>query len=258
MPKTPAPFLSELSKRHPLAFPVDPAAVMPLAINIHKKLIAAGHDRQAVSVALRQHVSSPAYLAALAAGKPRVNLDGEPVGHVSEIHQAEARAALENPNTRHKRPAQRSPIALTGTLSPSQAPNRKKSMPVLELTVAQAKIAFTLDTAAFRAALDMDTAGAKTVPVTLRAGDRTYTAQLNPKSFRKAQAAFREAANPVVSISGNLIGNAIEAAGIQVFDKGGKPAAAEAAKPEPAETTPPPSVAEGQRPRLSLKPKTPA
>lgn len=87
--------------------------------------------------------------------------------------------------------------------------------------------------------------------------DETYTARLNPESFRKAQTMFREAANPVVSISGNLSGNAIEAAGIQVFDKGAKPAAVEAAKPEPAEITPPPSVAEGQRPRLSLKPKTP-
>jgi hypothetical protein len=63
------------------------------------------------------------------------------------------------------------------------------------------------------------------VPVAIAVDGKKYSVHLNPKSFRKAQTAFREAANPVVSISGNLKGSAIESAGIQIFDKGAKAAA---------------------------------
>ena len=98
-------------------------------------------------------------------------------------------------------------------------------MPQIELTAVQAKIAFTIDPETFRAVLDVDSAGAKSVAVAVAVEGKKYTAQLNPKSFRKAQAAFREAANPVASVSGNLKGSAIESAGIQVFDKGAKTAA---------------------------------
>ena len=80
IPESPETLLAELSERYPGAFPSDPEAVMPLAINIHKKLVAAGYDRKAVAGALGPYASAPAYLAALAAGKPRVNLDGEPMG----------------------------------------------------------------------------------------------------------------------------------------------------------------------------------
>ena len=101
---------------------------------------------------------------------------------------------------------------------------QKKPMTQIELTAVQAKIAFTIDSETFRAALDVDSMGAKSVSVTIVVDGKKYTAQLNPKSFRKAQAAFNEAANPVVSISGNLKGSAVESAGIQVFDKGAKAA----------------------------------
>jgi hypothetical protein len=97
-------------------------------------------------------------------------------------------------------------------------------MPQIELAAIQAKIAFTIDPETFRAVLDVDSVGAKSVEVTIVAESKKYTAQLNPKSFRKAQAAFREAANPVASVSGNLKGNTIESAGIQIFDKGAKTA----------------------------------
>ena len=95
----------------------------------------------------------------------------------------------------------------------------------IELTAVQAKIAFTIDPETFRAVLDLDSVGAKSVAVAISVEGKKYTAQLNPKSFRKAQAAFREAANPVASVSGNLKGNVIESAGIQIFDKGAKTAA---------------------------------
>ena len=92
-------------------------------------------------------------------------------------------------------------------------------MEPIQLTPKFAKIAFTLDPDEFRAFLDVDTTGLKGVPVLIETGGRKLQASLNPKSFRKAQAAFREAGNPAVSISGNLNGNVVDAAGIQVFDK---------------------------------------
>lgn len=224
--ETPKPFksyemlLAELRERYPKAFPADPEAVMPLAIRIHKQLIALGHTWNEVRRVLGLYAGSRAYLTALAAGKPRVGLDGEPAGEVTEEQREVAREQLANPRARRaKRPA----IGLTGHINTSE--QQKKPMPQIELTAIQAKVAFTIDSETFRAVLDVDSVGAKSVPVTIAAEGKKYTASLNPKSFRKAQAAFREAANPVVSISGNLKGNAVESAGIQIFDKGAKAAA---------------------------------
>ncbi len=258
--------LPELRERYPKAFAADPEAVMPLMLRVHKPLIRAGYDAKAVRAALCEYVSAPAYLEALAAGKPRVNLDGEPVGLVSEAHQTAAQGWRESPGGRPpllwkkmKRPA----VALVGVIDQHQEAPKKKPMPIIEFTATLAKIAVTIDPETFRAALDVDTVGAKAVPVTIAVDGKKYTAQLNSKSFRKAQAMFREAANPTVSISGNLKGNAIEAAGIVVFDKGAKPAAeagaGSAPTPEPTPVVEPQGAAtansETGRPKLALKPK---
>jgi sRNA-binding protein len=224
--------LAELRERYPKAFPAEPEAAMPLAIHIHKALIADGYARKAVAESLGLYANAPAYLAALAAGKPRVGLDGEPSGEVTAAQRELAAAQLENPGVRKaKWPA----IALAGRIDNPQEPQKKKPMPQIELTAVQAKVAFTIDSETFRAVLDVDSVGAKSVLVAIAADGKKYNAQLNPKSFRKAQAAFREAANPVVSISGNLKGGAIESAGIQIFDKGAKADAA----PLPGEGSPP-------------------
>lgn len=211
--------LSELRERYPKAFTADPEAVMPLAVRIHKQLAAAGYNFIAVKKALGVYVTVPAYLAALAAGKPRVDLDGEPIGEVTEAQRELARFRLENPGASE---AERMPIGLAGSIDKPHEPPQRKTMPQIEFTAVQAKIAFTIATETFRAALDVDAMGARTVPVTISVEGKKYVAQLNPKSFRKAQAAFREAANPMVAISGNLKGNSVESAGIQVFDKGTK------------------------------------
>jgi sRNA-binding protein len=260
--------LDELRDRYPKAFPADPGAVMPLMLRVHKPLIRAGYDPKAVSAALKEYVNAPAYLEALAAGKPRINLDGETVGFVSEQHQTDAKVWLGSPEGRPallwkkpKRPA----VALSGTIEQPQEPPKKKTMPTIELTATLAKIAVTIDPATFRAVLYLDTIGAKSVPVVIVADGKKYLAQLNSKSFRKAQVAFKEAVNPTVSISGNLKGNAIEAAGIVVFDKGAKPAAEggeQAKAPEPAtvvDTQPTaPATSGTDRPKLALKPKATA
>jgi sRNA-binding protein len=223
MSETPETLLTELCERYPKAFFAEPEAVMPLAIHIHKKLVAAGYDWKAVAESLGLYANAPAYLAALAAGKPRVNLDGEPVGKVTENQREEARAELEKPGTRKPRSAlgKMRSIALAGQIVNPDEP-QKKPMSQIEFTTIQVKVAFTIDTETFRAALDVDSMGAKSVPVTIMVDGKKYTAQLNPKSFRKAQVTFREATNPMVLISGNLKGTAVESAGIQIFDKGVK------------------------------------
>jgi hypothetical protein len=93
----------------------------------------------------------------------------------------------------------------------------------IKLTAKTVKVTLALDPAGFRAALDAKTIGAKTIPVVLVVGDRKLTANLNPKSFRKNVAAFQAATDPAVILSGNLNGDAVESAGIQVFDKANKP-----------------------------------
>ncbi len=216
---TPETLLVELRERYPKAFFEDPDAVMPLMLNIHMDLIAAGYERVAVIKSLGLYVDAPAYLAALSAGKPRIGLDGEPAGEVSEAHRDRAMAKLENPGAVRF-------VNLAGRIDKPREQKKRIRMHSIELTAVQTKIAFTIDPETFRAALDVDSMGAKTVPVAIAVDGKKYSVQLNPSSFRKAQTAFRVAANPVVSISGNLKGSVIESAGIQVFDRGVKAAAA--------------------------------
>lgn len=272
--------LPKLCERYPKAFVTDPEATMPLALGLHKQLLRAGYKSHALFKAFTVYTNSRAYLEALAAGKPRVNLDGEPVGAVSEEHQQEAAHELAHPGTRQPRttPRKLKTIALAGKVSKSSQ-SEKKSMPSLQLKGLQAKIAVTIDSATFKAALGVDTMGVKAVPVSIDIDGKTYTASLNPKSFRKAQVSFQEAAQPVVSISGNLKGDVIDSAGILVFDKGSKQAKEGAAEPPkapapaamppvvkiakaPPKAPPPPPEPEaplpaggGNRPKLSLKPK---
>ena len=212
--------LAELRERYPMAFFADPEAILPLAIKIHKQLVTAGYNFVAVKNALGLYVNSPAYLAALIAGKPRIGLDGEPAGEVTEEQREIARARLENPDAIKQK---LSAINLAGSIDKTEP--QKKLMAQIELTAAHAKITFIIDSETFRLALDVDSTGAKSVPVAIAVDGKKYTAQLNPKSFRKAQSSFREAANPAVTITGNLKGGAVESAGIQVFDKGARAAA---------------------------------
>jgi hypothetical protein len=223
MPEAAENLLAELRGRYPQAFPADPQAPAPLALGIHKRLAAAGHGGGAMAALLAAYARAPAYLAALAAGQPRVGLDGEPAGEVTEAQRALARSLLDALGAE---PGKRLSISLAGAAGATHPPQSKRPMPQIELTAALAKIALAIDPEAFRAVLDVDSAGAKAVLVAVAADGKQYTAQLNPKSFRKAQAAFREAANPAVSLSGTLKGSVVESAGIQVFDKGAKDAAA--------------------------------
>lgn len=92
--------LDYLARRFPAAFGTDAAALAPLAVGIRDSLAARiatdpAADAPAVLWALRRWCLSRAYVAAVAAGRPRVNLDGQPVEAPAAEHQAQACARLE-------------------------------------------------------------------------------------------------------------------------------------------------------------------
>jgi hypothetical protein len=245
--KNDAEMLAEFRERFPNAFAAEDAPQRPLALGIHKELKKAGFTFMGVQKAMALLARNPAYLAAVAAGGVRVGLDGEPTGEVTEAQREVARANLEQ---------LAAGVVLAGRF---EKPVERKTVAQIELTGLNAKIAITIDAESFRAVLQLDSLGAKAVPVAVVAGGKKYLASLNAKSFRKAQAAFQEAANPMVSISGNLKGDIVESAGIQVFDKGAKSAGeggvqatAEAGPESPAPTQPAPASA-----TPSASPKTP-
>jgi hypothetical protein len=220
-PETPEALFAELRERFPQTFPPEGEPPAPLMVGIRERLAKRGYAPDLLDTFLEAYVTAPAYLEAVAAGQPRVNLLGEPRQPATHKQREEARQRLADPSLpRLKKPPV---VALSGETAPVPPPE-KKTVPTFELTALQAKIAFTIDAETFRKVLDVDSVGAKTVPVSIAVGDKKYAAQLNPKSFRKAQVAFTEAAQPVVTISGNLKGYTVESAGIQVFDKAARAA----------------------------------
>jgi len=95
--------LRTLEQRHPLAFPALPARPRPLAVGIHNAIIAAhGCKPRLVEVAMKEWTKQHFYQVALAAGGPRIDLDGIEAGQVEPDQQAKAREVLTP-----KRPAAR-------------------------------------------------------------------------------------------------------------------------------------------------------
>ena len=89
--------LASLQAAFPLAFQTDPAAVRPLALRVRERIEATGTvpSRTTLHRVLWRWTRTPAYLTALAEGRPRVNLDGSDAGAVAPEHQAAAAAWLE-------------------------------------------------------------------------------------------------------------------------------------------------------------------
>lgn len=92
--------LAYLARRFPAAFAGSAADVQPLAVGIRALLAEAcaadpEADAPAVLWALRRWCLARAYLEAVAAGRPRVNLDGQPAEAPAIEHQAQARARLD-------------------------------------------------------------------------------------------------------------------------------------------------------------------
>ena len=94
---------ARLYELFPLAFPLDDAAIQPLAVTIRDELAAwaAGQhldERTArrLSRALQQHGCRRTYQATVVAGAMRINLQGEPVEPVTPEGQAHAQQRIED------------------------------------------------------------------------------------------------------------------------------------------------------------------
>ncbi len=81
-----------LTERYPLCF--DPALPKPLKIGIRQDLIDAGHEPQAVHLALCRYTRLRAYQRTLIAGAVRVDLQGQPAGEVTAGEAAYAAAVV--------------------------------------------------------------------------------------------------------------------------------------------------------------------
>jgi len=84
---------AELRARFSLVF--DPDRPLPLALRVHHKLRAAlGVPRSQVIDLLEWWTAQPGYIAAIAAGGMRRNLDGSEAGEIGDEHRAHAEKQL--------------------------------------------------------------------------------------------------------------------------------------------------------------------
>ena len=105
----PAPELLPLAELYPACF--DWENPRPLKIDIHKPMIRAGHDREAVKRALAAYCTAPRYRETLRAGASRIDLQGQPAGAVTEREAAYARSLVEARATaRAARPPNATPL----------------------------------------------------------------------------------------------------------------------------------------------------
>jgi len=125
--------LAELRERFPAAFPTDPAAVRPLALRVRERIEATGTvpSRTTLHRVLWRWTRTPAYLTALAEGRPRVNLDGSDAGAVAPEHQAQAAERLEKLRAKAERKAAAAAVPVPEPAAPMPEP--APARPVLSL-----------------------------------------------------------------------------------------------------------------------------
>ena len=185
----------------------------PLALSTRKQMALRGLLESPVArQALRHHVRSDAYLGTLAAGGSRFNLDGSAERAISATHAQGAAQMLAGELPRFAKP-----------VSPARPAPKRHLLETVEMQTRNLKA--TLVVTDFAKHLDIDSSGASSVPVKLQTPSGAVMAALNPKSFRKAQATFKEHdGNVNVILTGELDLNKLrlESAGIVVQPKSPK------------------------------------
>jgi len=182
----------------------------PLAISTRKQMALRGLLKSPVArQALIHHVRSDEYLSALATGGHRFNLDGSVERAIKPEHSQSAAQILAGELPRFGKIA-----------SQSQPAHKPHTLETLEMQSRSVKA--TLVVTDFAKHLGIDSSGASNVPVKLQTPSGAVMAALNPKSFRKAQATFKEHdGNVNVIVTGELdLGKLkLESAGILVQPK---------------------------------------
>lgn len=97
--------LEILHARWPKAFPPPGSGTQlhPVAIGIHDQIAAAAPDLtpRRIDLALRAWTKRLSYLEAIAKGRPRVNIDGQPVAPISDAERNDARQRLRQKRQKH-------------------------------------------------------------------------------------------------------------------------------------------------------------
>ncbi|WP_295399284.1 ProQ/FINO family protein [uncultured Thiocystis sp.] len=210
----------DLAARYPACF--DWRQPRPLKIGIREDLLAVGHPRPAIRRALVAYCSRVKYLKALRAGTPRIDLQGQPAGEVTEDDAADAQAMLSGavpiPKIRAERPKEPTPaptpdLPIDAPLTPENIVSGR-----LELTVKLTELPQPLP-----------------VKVGMKIGIQTDTAlvvaTLPPKVWKKLEQAARDWPSWIASLTGKLGAQAgsdagavvvLEQAAVQVFERKAK------------------------------------
>ena len=183
LPPVPAPERLLLAESFPLCFNWE--RPQPLKINIHQDLMAAGHDRQAVRRALGRYCQADRYRRALQAGAPRIDLQGQPAGVVTEKEAAHARNALTPRAARVTAPR--------AALPPNDTPLPKEPLVPgrLELTVKFSELPRPLHVQ-------------DGLKIGIQTGEGIVTAILPPKVWRPLEQAAQTYPQWVAALSGSL------------------------------------------------------
>jgi ProP effector len=122
------PLIALFAARWPKCFFVYENRRRPLACGIHKDVIATFDGiatEDAIRKAIRYYVGNEKYLKAMTAGAPRIGLDGEPVGFVTE-DQAHGTASILKHRHERKKAKAKPPPAKPPPTKRSHAANADK------------------------------------------------------------------------------------------------------------------------------------
>ena len=211
----------DLPALYPACF--DRANPRPLKRRIHKDLMAAGYLHKEAKRALARYCTCRAYLKALTvAGTPRIDLQGQPAGEVTEDDAADAQARLSGdtplPKPRAERPQEPTPTPTPDL--PLDAPLTLENIVTgrLELTVKFTQLPQPLPVkAGMKIGIQTDTA--------------LVVATLPPKVWKKLEQAARDWPTWIASLTGQLGAQAgsdagavvvLEQAAVQVFERKAK------------------------------------
>lgn len=172
---------------------------LPLSLKSREQMAQAGLlNSEDANHAVRQHVRSDEYLKNVLAYDHRYNLDGTQDAAIDYWNKKLAGQILKGEIDRFGR------VKFAKKNKTESSQNQpKNSLPQLTMQAKHIKLTFAVTD--FEKHLDVDTIGKSTVPVLFETLGGKLKANLNPKSFRKAQATYREhEGNVAVVVSGEL------------------------------------------------------
>lgn len=260
MPQDVNPIIDRLCEAFPVLF--NRQTPKPLKIGIGQELLALAGvhpaltdlNRKDLRRALKVYTHGFRYRQALAAGGPRYDLDGQPVGEVTPEQQADAQAP------RKKTAAASAVSATTPPAAPALSPAERQALfkEVMAMAI-PGKLDVTLKINQLPQAKP---ASPGTLLFAVQADGRAVIVEMKNKQWNTLKKAEEQYPQWVAAITGKL-GDAIEGGfrlenpSLQVFEKKAKPDATAPTTPPPepaapAAPAPEPSPLIGH-PRLSLK-----